>query len=302
MPSVAPENRPSSPAQEFRNDLSQAALPRGGNPLTNFVRVGVVSMALANSEPALAQSPIAPNPPAGHPAYIDVPQPNGTVIRYPVVASIPQGYVPAQPGQLPTHQAQQPVAQQGALPIYNPQTAGQPVVGQPQAAASAAIPTTSQIPMAQGAQGVAPVGDLRIVSHAPGVVPGGAHTTSHTTAVVQGDMPAPGHSTTVPQSYGITQPVYGQYQNVPGRGVDPQLHQLRNEYEARRLQGQMELNELRQQETIENIQRRRVLNGARATEALDDIARRRAQKDYNEGVNRTGSWVGGELFRWGRSK
>jgi hypothetical protein len=96
--------------------------------------------------------------------------------------------------------------------------------------------------------------------------------------------------------------VYGQVHSAAGHAADPQIYQLRNEVEIRRLQGQVELNELRHQETIENIQRRRVLNSARTAETLEEIGRRKAQKDYNEGVQRTGSWVGGELFRWGRSK
>jgi hypothetical protein len=298
MPSVTPENRPATPAQEFRQDLSQAAAPRGGNSLTNLVRVGVASMALTNSEPALAQSPIAPNPPPGHPAYYDVQQPNGTIVRYPVVSSIPQGYVPVQPRELPTYPAQQPVAQHGSLPVYNPQATTQPAVGQAQTPAA----NITTAPMASGAQGVAPVGNLQVVSYGPGGVPAGAQPTLQTAPGAPGFAPAPGISSTIPNSHGIVQPVYGQVHDGAAQATQSQVYQLRNEAELRRLQGQMELNELRHQETIENIQRRRVLNGARTAETLDEIARRRAQKDYNEGVQRTGSWVGGELFRWRRSQ
>lgn len=300
MPSVAPANPQYSPAQAPQQDLSQAAAPRDGQSLTNLVRIGVASMALSNSEPAIAQSTIAPNPPPGHSAYVDVQHPNGTTVRVPVVTSIPKGYVAVQGGQLPIYQAQQPAAPQGGLPVYTGPAQAQAPVAQTYSPAPANHPTAPQ--------GVMPQGNLRVVQYTPGANPAVGQPTIQTVPAAPGGVSAPGYTTAIPNSYQHTsQPVYGQagYGQAPGApsyGRDPRITDLRNEAEVSRLQRDAELNALRHQETKENIERRRVLNSARTAEALRNVEQRRHDQDYREGVKRTGSWVGGEIFREVRSR
>lgn len=265
-------------------------------------------MALSNSEPAIAQSTIAPNPPPGHSAYVDVQQTNGTTVRVPVVTSIPKGYVVVQGGQLPTYQAQppaapqvqQPAAPHGNLPVYTGPAQAQAPVAQPYSPAPATIPTAPQ--------GVMPQGNLQVVQYTPGAYPAAGQPTIQTVPAAPGGVSAPGYTAVIPNSYQHTsQPVYGQavYGQAPGApsyGRDPRVTDLRTEAEVSRLQRDAELNALRHRETIENIERRRVLNDARTAEALRNVEQRRHDQDYREGVKRTGSWVGGEIFRAVRSK
>lgn len=308
MPSVAPANPQYSPGRVPQQDLSQAAAPRDSQSLTNLVRIGVASMALSNSEPAIAQSTIAPNPPPGHSAYVDVQQPNGTTVRVPVVTSIPKGYVAVQGGQLPIYQAQQPAAPQvqqpaapqGGLPVYTGPAQTQAPVAQTYSPAPANIPTAPQ--------GVMPQGNLQVVQYTPGANPAVGQPTIQTAPAAPGGVSAPGYTTAIPNSYQHTsqpvhgQPMYGQAPGAPSYGRDPRVTDLRTEAEVSRLQRDAELNALRHRETMENIERRRVLNDARTAEALRNMEQRKHDQDYREGVKRTGSWVGGEIFRATRSK
>ena len=286
MPSVAPEVLPvyqPKAGNSNGQDLSQQSM--ASQSTTNSLRsmagaAAIGFMALTNSEPANAQSAVAPNPPPGHQAYVQVQGADGKMMLVPVVTSIPQGYQQA-PG-APVYTVPAAPVQQGNLPVYIPgQAAGAQASPSQQGQPAVMAPNAPTIPVAAGAQGV-PAGDLRTVSYGANGAPVVGHqVTSPQVTYSPSGVPTLGPDTTIPGAY-VPAPQAAQ-RNV--NTVDPRVTALRTEAAV-----------LREQANLESIQNRRALNNARTGEALNNIHRNTDRQRYEDGVRLTGSWLGGTGF------